>query len=404
MPIGISDTLIDTYIEAMKKEIAHYANTLQDKKLKTLYFGWGTPSRIGIAKIIDIIEYVFSHFDIEDLAEISIELNPYPEEEVLHFVKTLNKTYPKISRLRYSFGIQSFDDEVLQLTWRAYTFGGIVEFLRKLVTYKQDNNVFNFDFIAFGKFQISKNGFKQLWHEFKREFFQRFLDSGYADSISLYTLEGLKDKADELAKISKATQSINPPLCDTSKWHGTDDDILEEFETLKAMIFDSGYLRYEISNFCKAGKASIHNMVYWNRENYIGIGLSAASFTNKQWLANNPEAFQGFPISSVEPFGLRRTNTWDIKQYIEENRLDEQEVHVLNESDILIEEFFLRLRTREGLADISKFIPVLVSNYESLLQTYQKEGLLSFDGTKLQLTDEGMNVYNSIITDLLERL
>lgn len=76
----------------------------------------------------------------------------------------------------------------------------------------------------------------------------------------------------------------------------------------------------------------------------------------------------------------------------------------MNESDILIEEFFLRLRTREGLADIAKFIPMLVSNYESLLQTYQKEGLLSFDGTKLQLTDEGMNVYNSIITDLLKNL
>lgn len=404
MPIASSDTLIDSYVEAMKKEIAHYANTLQDKKLKTLYFWWGTPSRIGVDRIITIIEYVFSHFDSEDLAELSIELNPYPEEEVLNFVKTLQKKYPKISRLRYSFGIQSFDDEVLQLTWRAYTFWGIVEFLRKLVTYKKDNTVFNFDFIAFGKFQISKNGFKQLWHEFKREFFQRFLDSGYVDSISLYTLEWLKDKADELAKINKATHSVSPSLCDTSKWHGTDDDILEEFEILKEMIFDSWYLRYEISNFCKAGKASIHNMVYWNMENYIGIWLSAASFFNTQWIANTPEAFQGFPISTIQPFGLRRTNTWDIKQYIEGNRIDEKEVHVLNESDILIEEFFLRLRTREGLADIAKFIPMLVSNYESLLQTYQKEGLLSFDGTKLQLTDEGMNVYNSIITDLLKNL
>ncbi|MEI7919416.1 MAG: hypothetical protein WCH65_04385 [bacterium] len=54
---------------------------------------------------------------------------------------------------------------------------------------------------------------------------------------------------------------------------------MKEFETLKAMIFDSGYLRYEISNFCKAGKASIHNMVYWNMENYIGIGVSASSFS-----------------------------------------------------------------------------------------------------------------------------
>ncbi len=79
--------------------------------------------------------------------------------------------------MRYSFGIQSFDDEVLSATGRAYNFSGIVEFLRGLVKYKADNDVFNFDFIAFGKFQISKNGYKQLWHEFKRDFLKKFLDS-----------------------------------------------------------------------------------------------------------------------------------------------------------------------------------------------------------------------------------
>ncbi len=108
---------------------------------------------------------------------MSIELNPYPEEEVLNFVQDLNKKYNKISRLRYSFGIQSFDDEVLKITGRAYNFSSIVEFLRALSKYKQENNVFNFDFIAFGKFQVSKNGFKQLRHEFKRDFFQNFLAS-----------------------------------------------------------------------------------------------------------------------------------------------------------------------------------------------------------------------------------
>jgi len=50
------------------------------------------------------------------LAELSIELNPYPEAEVLNFVQVLNKKYDKVSRVRYSFGIQSFDDEVLKMT------------------------------------------------------------------------------------------------------------------------------------------------------------------------------------------------------------------------------------------------------------------------------------------------
>ena len=364
MPIDFSDATIDEYIVALKKEIDHYAKILTDKTLKTVYFWWGTPSKIWSTRIIDIIEYIKINFEFEELAELSIELNPYPEAEVLDFVKTLNKIYPKISRLRYSFGIQSFDDEVLKTTWRAYTFWTIVEFLRALVKLKQDNNVFNFDFIAFGKFQVSKNGFKQLWHEFKRDFFQKFLESGYVDSLSVYTLENIKDKP-----------------CPTI-YYGTDDEIMEEFLILKDMVEVAWFLRYEISNFARSGKASIHNRVYRKMEPYFGLWLSASSFFgNKRW-----------------------TNTTDIKQYLEWHRIDEKEVHVLNESDILIEEFFLRLRTREGIVDIEKFNSVLVPNYESLLATYIKEWLIDRDWTKLQLTDEGMNVYNSIITDLLQTI
>ena len=356
--------MIDEYIVALKKEIDYYAKTLTDKTLKTVYFWWGTPGKIWVMRIIDIIEYITTKFDFEELAELSIELNPYPEAEVLDFVKTLNKKYPKISRLRYSFGIQSFDDVVLKMTWRAYTFWTIVEFLRALVKLKQDNTVFNFDFIAFGKFQVSKNWFKQLWHEFKRDFFQKFLESGYVDSLSVYTLENIKDKP-------------CPAI-----YYGTDDEIMEEFLILKGMVEDAGFLRYEISNFAAASKASIHNMVYRNMEPYIGLWLSASSFLGNK----------------------RRTNTGNIKQYLEWHRIDEQEVHVLNESDLLIEEFFLRLRTREGIVDIGKFISVLVPNYESLLVTYIKEWLVDRNWMKLQLTDEGMNVYNSIITDLLQKI
>ena len=384
IPVDSSNTLIDSYVEVLKKEINHYSEILVDKELKTLYIWWGTPSRIWVERIIDIIEHITENFDLENLAELSIELNPYPEEEVLSFVKTLNKRYPKISRLRYSFGIQSFDDDILKMTWRAYTFWGIVEFLRALVQLKQDNNVFNFDFIAFGTFQVSKNGFKQLWHEFKREFFQKFLDSGYVDSISLYTLEGLKNTWDRKEGLDGLWSIPSNPSIPSiqSVWHWTDDEIMEEFLILKDMVENAGFGRYEISNFARASKASIHNMVYRNMEPYIGLWLSAASFFgNKRW-----------------------TNIANIKQYLEGNWIDKKEVHVLNASDILIEEFFLRLRTREWIADISKFIPLLVPNYESLLEIYTKEGLLVCDWSKLQLTDDGMNVYNSIITDLLQKI
>ena len=355
---------IAAYITALKREIDHYANTLTDHSVKTLYFWWWTPSRIWVENIIDIIEYIKTKFDLEDLAELSIELNPYPEDEVLHFVRTLNETYPKTSRLRYSFGLQTFDDEILHTVGRAYSFASIVEFLRSLSKLKQENTVFNFDFIAFGKFQISKNGYKQLWHDFKRDFLTRFLASGYPDSISLYTLENIKDKPCAL------------------KYYGSDEDIMEEFLLLKEMIEDAGFMRYEISNFAHAGKASIHNMVYWNMEPYIGLWLSASSFWKNK----------------------RRTNTWNLQEYLAWHRINEKEIQSLNASDLLIEEFFLRLRTREGIADLEKFKNVLVDNYQWLISTFAKDGLMVFDEKKLQLTDEGMNVYNTIITDLLKKL
>jgi len=378
---------ITNYIEALKKEIDHYSETLTDRDLKTLYIWWGTPSKIWFLRIIEIIEYIGRKFNLKDLAELSIELNPYPEEEVLDFVKMLNKKYENISRLRYSFGIQSFDDEVLKTTGRAYSFWGIVEFLRSLVKLKQNNNVFNFDFIAFGKFQISKNGFKQLWHEFKRDFFQKFLNSWYVDSVSLYTLEGISHFDPALAgeKSYGKWGDFSPKLemtCNTPTYYWTDEEIMEEFTILKGIVEDAGFMRYEISNFAKAGKASIHNMVYRNMEPYIGLWLSASSFFEHK----------------------RRTNTWDIKQYLEWNRVNEKEVQTLNESDLLIEEFFLRLRTHEGISHINKFIPLLVSSYESLLENYKNAWLILFDWVKLQLTDAGMDVSNTIITDLLQKL
>ena len=418
IPTNSSDTLIDEYIQALKQEIDYYTTTLVDKELKTLYFGWGTPSRIWVERIIDIIEYISERFDIENLAELSIELNPYPAQEVLDFVRIVNKKYPKISRLRYSFGIQSFDDEILKMTGRAYSFGSIVEFLRSLVQLKQDNNVLNFDFIAFGKFQVSKNGYKQLWHEFKRDFFQKFLASWYVDSISLYTLEGLKDKKDGVDHHSKEfdkktsytkwgdfSTTLEMTSTSSSTWHGNDEEIMEEFTLLKTMITDAWFGRYEISNFAQAGKASIHNMVYRNMENYLWLGLSASSFMLYHSEAE-PKNISNHVYPSI-PSGwqaLRRTNTWNIKQYIQWHWIDEKEVQILNESDLLIEEFFLRLRTREGIADISKFTSVLVPHYQWLLANYQSAWLVDFDWLKLQLTDLWMNVYNTIITDLLQKI
>ena len=81
--------------------------------------------------MIKIIEAAEIHFDMENLAELSFEFNPYPEEEIYDIIRQLQARFAKkYPRIRFSFGIQSFDNEVLTLSGRKSLFLGLVDFLR----------------------------------------------------------------------------------------------------------------------------------------------------------------------------------------------------------------------------------------------------------------------------------
>lgn len=77
-----------------------------------------------------LIEEIKKHFNTESMAELSFEFNPYPQAEIYDIVNKLNQAYAKDSRVRFSFGIQSFDDEVLKSSGRPISFGEITDFLR----------------------------------------------------------------------------------------------------------------------------------------------------------------------------------------------------------------------------------------------------------------------------------
>ena len=212
--------------------------------------------------MIKIIEAAEIHFDMENLAELSFEFNPYPEEEIYDIIRKIQARFAKkYPRIRFSFGIQSFDNEVLTLSGRKSLFLGLVDFLRGLQPLKTDSTVFNFDFIAFGKRNTTKKGNRQLRNQPALTFFQNFVNSQFADSFSLYTLELFENQL---------WKKKNEKLI-SGEFFGTDEDIYEEFSLLKDILLDAGYSRYELSNFSLASKSSIHNRVYREMEDYIGI-------------------------------------------------------------------------------------------------------------------------------------
>ena len=384
---------ITQYISALKEEIKYYSQYFHHEGIQTIYFWGGTPNLLGANQLSEIIFILEQYFDCSNLAELSFEFNPYPEEEIYTIVKELQKTFwKKYPRIRFSFGIQSFDNEVLQLAGRHTRFLGLVDFLRNLQPLKQDNTVFNFDFIAFGKWNQSKKGNPYLWTPSALQFFTDFVNSQFADSFSLYTLELFENQA----RKRKKTDSLI-----SGAYFGTDEQIYEEFSILKDILLDAWYHRYELSNFALAGKSSIHNRTYREMENYLGLGLNASSFLNKKEL--NSEFLSSLRIPSPEA-GLRFKNTNNLENYCNKQFLDPTAFEPLNEKDYLIEEFFLGLRTDKGIDQLSKFKQLLIPHYEKKLQIYENERLITIDWEKLKLTDAGMDVFNAIVTEIMEEI
>lgn len=99
-------------------------------ELKTIYFGGGTPLQIGADNLCRIIDTVQEVFDTENLGELGIECNPYPQDQVYDTIRIIQKKYKKFPRIRRSIGIQTFDTQILKESDRLYSFPAITEFLR----------------------------------------------------------------------------------------------------------------------------------------------------------------------------------------------------------------------------------------------------------------------------------
>ena len=392
-PIWETSSFLDTYINSLKEEIRTYSKLFKDKEVKTLYFWWGTPNLLWADVLISLIEEIAKNFDLTNLWELSFEFNPYPEEEIYEIIKKIqNRFWKQYPRIRFSFWIQSFDNEVLQLAWRKSLFLWLVDFLRWLQPLKQDNTVFNFDFIAFWKWNKSKKWNRYLWTLAALEFFTDFVNSSFADSFSLYTLELIWNQKWK----NKASDKLI-----SWEYFWTDDEIYEEFSLLKDIVLDAWYSRYEISNFSLAGKSSIHNRVYWNMENYIWLWLNSASYLNENILNGELKKYLWIQWNGA---GVRFKNVSTLKEYCLWKYIDGNETQVLSDKDYLIESFFLSLRTDKGIENIKKYESILVDDYESKLNLYKDEHYVDFDWDYLVLTDEGMDVSNIILSELMKEI
>lgn len=328
---------VDKYLDSLKKEIElNYKN----EKIKTLYIGGGTPSSLDIEelnKLFDILKII----DKSNLIEYTIECN------IEDITKEKLELFKQNKVNRISIGLQTTNKDSLKLLNRNTE----IDIDEKLDLVKQYFTNINIDLMY---------GFNKDISILKKDL--QYLISKDITHISTYSLileENTKLYIDKFKRI--------------------DDDVDYEFyKYISDYLKQNGYIHYEISNFCKPGYESKHNLCYWNNDNYYGFGLGSGGYIDN----------------------IRYTNTRSINNYIDgKYKIYEEK---LTKKEIEEYEMILGLRKVSGI-DKNKFYNKFNENIEDVfdIKNMINNNLLEEKDGFIYIPYDKLYIENSILINFL---
>ncbi len=339
-PTGIE--IQEKYIEMLLNEIEQYENVLKDRQTDTIFFGGGTPSILEEDAIVRIMEKLKNFGNISETAEVSIEANPGTvTKEKLRFWKQAG-----INRI--SFGLQSADDLELKQLGRIHTWE---EFESNYYLARK----YGFENINVDLMSALPGQTVDTWRKTMEKV--TALEPEHISAYSLIIEEGTPffeayDKHPELLPTEEEERAMY-------------------YET-KTFLASKGYERYEISNYAKKGYQCRHNLSYWERVDYLGLGLGAASL-----LGN-----------------VRKSNQTNLSEYLKGNFAGTEDI--LDENAAMEEYFFLGLRKMQGV----DWTPYHMQ-YEKTVEKLAAEKLIERDGNFIRLTELGIDVSNYVLAEFL---
>ncbi len=236
-----------TYLEAVTTELRLWGSALGHPKVRTVFFGGGTPSYLPDGDVEAILQAVSRSFAIDSLAEITIEANPGDLDDAA----CRGLLRQGVNRL--SIGVQSLDNALLQLLGRRHSADGAIAAFRTARDAGFEN--VNLDLM----YGLPSQSLRQWEDTITR------LAALSPEHISLYAL----------------TLEEGTPMrlwADQGKISEPDPDVAADMYALARQVLSaSGYHHYEISNWARPGHQSRHNLVYWRNEPYLGVGPGAHS-------------------------------------------------------------------------------------------------------------------------------
>lgn len=353
---------VQKYTDALIREIKGY--TLMDKKryqdyrVSTVFVGGGTPSLLFPDQIKAVFSALRGCFSIEEEAEITLEMNPgtVTEEKLLAWKKA------GINRL--SIGLQSTKDAELGMLGRIHDYRQFLDTWELVQSAGMENVNVDLIFAVPG----------QTLESFK-ETLGTTAELG-PEHLSVYSLI-IEEGTPFFERYSKAGAAF-PPLPDEE----TERQMYEETEKI---LKEYGYARYEISNYAKPGYECRHNMGYWQRTQYLGLGLGASSLIGKTRFRH---------ISDLQAY---LSLSGDVRSICEEEE-------VLSPKEEMEEFMFLGLRMMCGVkkSEFSRlFGTEMDAVYAEPLKRLEENGLLETEGDIVRLTERGIDISNYVFGQFL---
>jgi oxygen-independent coproporphyrinogen-3 oxidase len=353
-------------VDAVCKEIQGYQDLYPAAKVElpkgfekavvdTVYIGGGTPSLLEAELLERMIVAIRKTF-LNELREVTLEADPETVEEG----KAAAWVGAGINRV--SFGVQSFSDGELVAAGRMHRRADIYR-AAKILREVGIRNV-SFDLITGLPFQT-----KESWKESLEE-----LGKLEPKHVSVYLLEVDEGSRLGLEILQSGTRYSAAAV-------PSDDAMAEFYEAACEFLGAAGYHHYEISNWARPGFESQHNLKYWRREEYLGFGAGAHSFSGTQRWANAHDAAAYVGAMTA-------------------GRLPVEQLEAVTRESALEEELFLGLRQLDGI-DVGRIEREYGVALGGRIEPLRNAGLLERDGDILRLAENKLSVSNEVFVGLM---
>lgn len=343
---------VDAYVRCLLEDLDTELQWVQGRKLKSVFFGGGTPSLMPAEAIGAVLNGVRERLELEDNAEITLETNP-GTAEYSNFDTLLSSG---VNRL--SFGAQSFNDSHLQTLGRIHSGSEIIQAVARAKSAGFTN--FNIDLMH----SLPEQNLPQALEDIKQAI---ELEPAH---ISWYQL------TIEPNTVFHHTQPVLPD-------DDTQSDIFEEGVKL---LETSGYTQYEISAYAKTGFQSAHNLNYWRFGDYLAIGAGAHG-----------------KVTIPEQGGyIRYQKTRMPNDYLDHSKPFRSKQHLVEEHERPLEFFMNVLSMKQGvyIADFENYTGLSVNQLEPSIQLLREQGLLVNDIGRLAPSPKGLLFLNDILEGL----